>query len=50
MATMAKLQLVLISDTHGLHDQLSLPSGDLWIHADDLTAHGELGELRKFNN
>ena len=31
------MRIVLISDTHGLHRQLDVPSGDLLIHAGDFT-------------
>jgi Icc-related predicted phosphoesterase len=32
---------VLISDTHGLHRQLDVPSGDLLIHAGDFTLNSK---------
>ncbi len=38
-----------ISDTHGMEDQLTMPSGDLLIHAGDITSIGELDQLEKFN-
>jgi Icc-related predicted phosphoesterase len=44
------LRIVCISDTHGLHRELSVPSGDLLIHAGDLTRRGELDELRDLND
>jgi Icc-related predicted phosphoesterase len=31
------MRIVLISDTHGMHRQLEVPSGDLLIHAGDIT-------------
>ena len=31
------MRIVLVSDTHGLHRQLEVPSGDLLIHAGDFT-------------
>lgn len=34
------MRLVCISDTHGLHRDLSLPQGDILIHAGDLTYLG----------
>lgn len=43
------LRLVVISDTHGLHDLLEIPPGDVFVHAGDLTGHGELEELRAFD-
>lgn len=42
------MKLVCISDTHGDHELLSLPSGDVLIHAGDLTAHGKEQETEKF--
>ena len=43
------MRLVCISDTHGRHDALVVPDGDVLIHAGDLTAHGELDELTDVN-
>lgn len=42
------MKLVCISDTHGLHDQATLPHGDILIHAGDVTDHGELHETQGF--
>jgi Icc-related predicted phosphoesterase len=41
------MRLVLVSDTHGLHDQLSVPDGDVLVHAGDLTMRGTLYELEE---
>jgi Icc-related predicted phosphoesterase len=35
------MRIVLISDTHGLHRQLDVPSGDLLIHAGDFTMYSK---------
>lgn len=35
------MKIVLIADTHGLHDQLQLPEGDMLIVAGDLTNTGK---------
>jgi Icc-related predicted phosphoesterase len=43
------MRLVLISDTHGDHDHLSVPDGDVLIHAGDMTDNGEVSEVRDFN-
>ncbi len=43
------MRLVVISDTHGLHDRLEIPEGDVLIHAGDLTSHGDLHEVRAFD-
>lgn len=36
----AQLKLVLLSDTHTMHDQVKVPDGDVLIHAGDLTYTG----------
>ena len=35
------MRIVVISDTHGLHRQLKMPSGDLLIHAGDFTFYSK---------
>ncbi len=35
------MQLVLISDTHGQHQSVDVPAGDVLIHSGDLTLDGE---------
>lgn len=42
------MRLVCISDTHGLHDQVTLPPGDVLVHAGDFTNEGELEDVRAF--
>jgi Icc-related predicted phosphoesterase len=44
------MRIVLLSDTHGLHGQLTVPPGDLLIYAGDSGRHGTLEELRAFND
>ena len=44
------MKLVCISDTHGDHQQVELPAGDVLIHAGDLTGHGSQDETRDFMN
>jgi Icc-related predicted phosphoesterase len=44
------ITVVAISDTHGFHRRLSLPPGDILVHAGDLTRHGTLEELVEFND
>lgn len=41
---------VAIADTHGLHHQLTLPEGDLIIHAGDVSRRGEVHEILDFLN
>ena len=43
------LRFVVLSDTHGLHDGLQIPGGDVLVHAGDLTGHGTLEEVRAFD-
>ena len=40
------MRLVCISDTHGDHEQVELPAGDVLIHAGDMTAHGKMNETQ----
>ena len=43
------MKLVLISDTHSLHDQVEVPDGDVLIHAGDFMNHGtRFHELESF--
>lgn len=43
------MRLVLLSDTHGLHEGLDVPEGDLLLHAGDLTRSGSLEEVAAFD-
>ncbi len=43
------LTLVVISDTHGLHDTLEIPPGDVLVHAGDITPRGDLEDVRSFD-
>lgn len=43
------MRLVCLSDTHSLHDQMSLiPDGDVLIHAGDSLGNGSLPQLDEF--
>lgn len=42
------MRLVCISDTHGLHDQVTLPPGDVLVHAGDFTNQGEVPDVQTF--
>lgn len=42
------MKTTLISDTHGLHNQLKLKGGDLLIHAGDVSARGTEEEVLAF--
>lgn len=39
------MRLVCMSDTHGRHERLSVPEGDVLIHAGDLTGRGKAHEV-----
>jgi predicted phosphodiesterase len=43
------MRIVCISDTHGLHDHVQVPDGDILIHAGDHCNHGRQSEVRKFD-
>ncbi len=42
------MRIVAISDTHGQHEKLDLPGGDLLIHAGDISGRGEEQEVENF--
>ena len=42
------MRLVCISDTHGQHDRLTLPEGDVLVHAGDFTERGTLPQVQQF--
>lgn len=41
-------RLVCISDTHGRHDAIDVPAGDVLVHAGDFTMRGDDSEVRAF--
>ena len=43
------MKIVCISDTHGKHDEIEVPAGDLLIHAGDVSRGGKPKEIRRFN-
>lgn len=45
---MSSTRLVCISDTHGDHERVALPEGDVLVHAGDVTAHGTEEDLVRF--
>lgn len=42
------MKIVCISDTHGEHELVDLPAGDVLVHAGDITAHGSQEDFIKF--
>jgi Icc-related predicted phosphoesterase len=47
--TVRPTRLVLLADSHGYHAGLSVPEGDILVHAGDLTGRGRLHELEDTN-
>lgn len=47
---MSCLRLVLISDTHEQHRNLTIPDGDVLVHAGDFTMNGKLSAVKDFND
>lgn len=45
---MKKMSIIIISDTHGKHEQLKLPDADMIIHCGDSTTVGKEHEIYKF--
>ena len=43
------MKLVLLSDTHGLHDHLDVPEGDVLLHAGDCSRSGTFEQIADFN-
>lgn len=43
------MKLIIISDTHGQHENLDIPDGDVLIHAGDFTEHGTVAEAEAFD-
>lgn len=43
------LRIVCLSDTHNCHEQISVPDGDILIHAGDATIRGTIDEIVFFN-
>lgn len=47
---MPALTLVLLSDTHGRHREVTVPPGDVFLYAGDLTLRGEFDMIADFND
>lgn len=43
-------RLVCVSDTHNCNEQISVPDGDILIHAGDATVRGTVKEITLFND
>ena len=44
------MRVVAISDTHGLHNQLQMPKGDMLLHSGDVAKRGSEQEIIAFLN
>ena len=44
------MELVIISDTHGRHENVRLPDGDVLIHCGDVCGRSDERSVRKFAN
>lgn len=42
------MKLVLMSDTHTMHDRIYVPDGDVLVHAGDFSGRGSEEEARRF--
>ena len=42
------MRIVCISDTHGQHDRLPLPEGDMLLHAGDVSKRGKRTQVAEF--
>lgn len=43
------MKIVCISDTHSLQHKMTIPDGDLLIHAGDISSRGKIEEIEMFN-
>eukprot|EP00457_Paulinella_chromatophora_P008386 gb/GEZN01008417.1/.p1 GENE.gb/GEZN01008417.1/~~gb/GEZN01008417.1/.p1 ORF type:complete len:424 (-),score=32.98 gb/GEZN01008417.1/:94-1365(-) len=43
-------RFVVVSDTHGKHDKMIVPPGDVLIHCGDFSAIGLPGQIKSFND
>lgn len=46
---MKTLRFVCLSDTHGHHNEIDIPPGDVLLHAGDISSRGKLDQIRDFN-
>ena len=43
------MKIVVVSDTHGMHNQVKVPDGDVLVHCGDITRDGRVHELFGIN-
>jgi Icc-related predicted phosphoesterase len=44
------MKITVTSDTHGLHDSVIVPPGDIFVHAGDMTPRGSIEDMIAFND
>jgi Icc-related predicted phosphoesterase len=44
------MKIVMISDTHGEHNRITVPDGDILIHAGDISMSGTVQQIEEFAN
>jgi len=44
------MKLVVVSDSHGDHERLDIPDGDVFIHCGDFSMQGRIADLLNFNS
>eukprot|EP00808_Paulinella_micropora_P026684 g29923.t1 len=42
------VRLVVVSDTHNMHEDIPIPAGDIFIHCGDFTSSGQTAEVLHF--
>ena len=45
---MKSFKIIFLSDTHGKHDFVDVPKGDVLIHAGDISSRGHIHEVKAF--
>lgn len=45
-----KVKLVFLSDTHGKHNEIEIPEGDVFVFCGDMCSKGTLAEIEKFSS
>lgn len=43
------IRIVAISDTHDMHDRISIPDGDILVHGGDISMRGRVEDIQAFD-